>query len=75
MPHRVNNIGQEVNVVMGTYSGCKGKITGETEKMVYVELLGHNGTKRVLLSLTIDRDLQTMLQEILQIQLLSISCL
>lgn len=50
MACRDNNIGQEVNVVSGTYSGCKGKMVGDTEKIVYVELLGHKDIKRILQS-------------------------
>jgi hypothetical protein len=45
MARQDSNIGQEVNVVSGTYSGCKGKIVVDTKKMVYVELLGHKDTK------------------------------
>jgi uncharacterized small protein (DUF1192 family) len=50
MPQENKNIGKDVDVVMGTYSGCKGQIVGETSKMFYVELVGHNDTKRVLRS-------------------------
>jgi hypothetical protein len=50
MPRGGDNIGKHVDVVTGTYSGCKGQIVDETPKMFYVELAGHNDTKRVLRS-------------------------